>query len=209
MEKEKKYLLLNWILLAGYACLLLFSVYSCGYVWPTQGSIIWFLLLLFCPPFLYQLSFIGCALTQHKKPHWGKSQRLVSIFAGLLLACILLQLTQKFAFNRFKTAYNPMLAAIAQNMPQPCRSGYFAIKSVADYNASVSHKILSAQQQPEGKLFYNRDRFVLYFRAGSADMDNSTLFYDSQRKNWDFFHNSDSVKQQNLAALLKGLSVCE
>jgi len=56
-QKEKKYLLLNWVLLTGYACINLFALYSSAYSWPTQGSIIWFLLIIFCPPFLYHLVF--------------------------------------------------------------------------------------------------------------------------------------------------------
>ena len=69
MDKEKKYLLLNWILLISYGCINSFAFYSSVYCWPTQGSIIWLLLIIFCPPFLYHLVFIGYTLSLKKMPH--------------------------------------------------------------------------------------------------------------------------------------------
>jgi hypothetical protein len=208
MEKEKKYLLLNWILLVGYGCINFFAFYSSIHSWPTQGSFIWFLLIIFCPPFLYHLVFIVYVLTQHKIPHWKKIYRFVTLICGILLAGGLLQLTQKISLSRFKTAYSPLIAQVQQNMPLPCNKHYFEIAQVNHYNLTVTQKILW-QGKPFGKIFYNPQRFIVYFRAGSVDNDNSTLFYDSKTKVWHFFHNDDVLEAQTFAVDIKGLSQCQ
>jgi hypothetical protein len=207
MDKEKKYLLLNWILLSGYGCINLFALYSSIYTWPTQGSIIWFLLLLFCPPFLYHTIFIGYALVLKKRLHWRKSYRFITLIIGILVAGGLLQITQKISLNRFKTAYSPLIMAVQQKMPHPCNQHYFEIPEVNRYNHSVTQKILT-KNKPTGALRYNAQRFIVQFRGGSVDMDNSTLFYDSITKNWQFFHNDDLVIAKAFAERLKGLTQC-
>lgn len=207
MEKEKKYLLLNWILLTGYGCINLFALYSSIYSWPTQGSIIWFLLIIFCPPFLYHLIFIRYVLILKKRPHWKKIYRFITMICGILLAGGLLQITQKISLARFKTAYSPMIVQVQQKMPFPCDAHYFEIPAVYGYNHSVTQKLLK-DGKPIGGLFYNAQRFVLYFRAGSVDMDNSTIFYDSEMKSWRFFHNDDGAEAANFASRSKGLTQC-
>lgn len=207
MEKEKKYLLLNWILLTGYGCINLFAIYSSIYSWPTQGSNIWFLLIIFCPPFLYHLVFIAYVSVLKKRPRGKKIYRFLTIICGVLLAGGLLQLTQKISLTRFKSAYSPMIAQVQQKMPLPCDVHYFEIPEIDRYNHSVTQKILQ-QGKPAGGLFYNSQRFVLHFRAGSVDMDNSTIFYDSEMKNWRFFHNDDVAEAENFAARSKGLTRC-
>jgi hypothetical protein len=208
MEKEKKYLLLNWILLAGYGCINLFAIYSSIYSWPTQGSIICFLLIIFCPDFLYHLVFIGYVSILKKRPHWKKVYRLLTMICGILLAGGVLQITQKISLARFKAAYNPLIVQVQQKMPLPCNAYYFEIPEVYRYNHSVTQKLLQ-YGKPSGGLLYNSQRFVLHFRAGSVDMDSSTIFYDSELKNWRFFHNDDVVEAANFAARSQGLMLCQ
>jgi hypothetical protein len=207
MEKEKKYLLLNWILLTGYGCINLFALYSSAYSWPTQGSVIWFLLIIFCPPFLYHLVFIAYELILKKRLHWKKSYRFITLLCGVLLAGGLLQLTQKISLTRFKTAYSPLVAQVQQKMPLPCDSHYFEIRAVNRYNHSVTQKPFN-QGKPSAALLYNPQRFVLYFRGGSVDMDNSTLYYDSETQSWSFFHNDDAVMTESFDTRTKGLIKC-
>ncbi len=187
---DKKYLLLNWVLLISYGCIILFAVYSSIYCWPTKGSVIWFLVIIFCPPFLYHLVFIGYALIFNQLLHWKKSYRLITLVTGILLAGGLLQLTQTLSLARFKTAYSPLVKQIQAKMPTPCAADYFEIPQVHAYNLSVTQKILQ-QKKPLGALYYNPQRFVLCFRAGSVDVAGSSLVYDSRTKQWDFFHQSE------------------
>jgi hypothetical protein len=207
MDKEKKYLLLNWILLTSYGCINLFAVFSCVYSWPTQGSIIWFLLIIFCPLFLYHVVFIAFVLMQKDRQQWVKKCRVVTLISGVLLAGGLLQLTQKISLIRFKNAYSPMIVKVAEKMPNPCGEDYFQIPQVQRYNQSVTQKILK-NAKPAGELLYNVQRFVLYFRAGSVDRDNSSLFYDSTNKEWHFFHNDNALEAKNFSMRIKGLSRC-
>lgn len=207
MDKEKKYLLLNWILLTSYGCIILFALYSSAFSWPSQGSVIWFLLIIFCPSFLYHLVYIGYVLVLKNRPHWKKSYRFMTLVCGVLLAGGLLQLTQKISLTRFKTAYSPLIAKVQQNMPLPCNGHYFEIPAVASYNHSVTQKILK-QGKPSGSLLYNAQRFVLHFRGGSVDQDNSKLFYDSETKVWNFFHNDDTEESAKFALRTKGLTQC-
>lgn len=208
MEKEKKYLLLNWILLTSYGCINLFAIYSSIYSWPTQGSTLWFLLIIFCPPFLHNLVLIGYVAIFKKRPHWKKIYRFLTILCGILLAGGLLQITQKISLARFKSAYSPLLVQIQQKMPQPCDEHYFETPAVYRYNHSVTQKLLK-DGKPIGGILYNGQRFVLHFRAGSVDMDNSTLFYDSELKTWRFFHNDDAGEATNFSARSKGLTPCK
>lgn len=204
---RKKYLLLNWILFCGYGSLVLFGFYTSIYCWPTQGSVIWFLVLIFCPPFLYHGVFIGYALLFDSLLHWKKSYRFMCLLIGFVLANGLLQISQSLSFAHFKTAYQPFIAQIQQKMPQPCQGHYFAIPSVQAYNARVSQKIVK-NHQPSGTLFYNARRFVLFFRGGSVDVSGSTLFYDSQTLQWQFFHQQDSEAAEKFASTINKLKQC-
>ena len=204
---KKKYLLLNWILLASYGFILLFALYSSIYCWPTQGSVIWFLLIIFCPPFLYHGVFTGYTLIFNKLPHWKKSYRFITLVVGFFLAGGLLQITQSQSLSRFKTAYAPLIAQVHAKMPQPCHGDYFDIPQVQNYNASVTQKILT-QGKPMAALFYNSQRFVVYFRAGSVDAGGSTLFYDSDSKSWRFFHHSDVQATDNFRFRVHKLTKC-
>ena len=208
MGKEKKYLLLNWILLAGYGCITLFAVVSSIYSWPTQGSIIWFFLIIFCPPFLYHLFFIGYVSVLKQRPHRKKSYRFITMLCGVLLAGAVLQMTQKISLAHFESAYQPMIVQIQEQMPSPCDSHYFEIPEVYRYNHSVTQKLLQGEK-PIGGLLYNPQRFVLHFRASSVDMDNATIFYDSESKNWRFFHHDNVAEMDNFTARSRGLTPCK
>ncbi len=190
VTSKKKYLLLNWVLFISYGCIILFALYASIYCWPTKGSVIWFLIIIFCPPFLYHLVFIGYALLFNKTLHWKKSYRFITLIIGFLLAGGLLQLTQYLSLSRFKTAYQPLIAQIQITMPHPCRADYFKIPQVQSYNLSLIQKSFD-KQKPTGALFYNSQRFVLYLRGGSVDIAGSHLVYDSQVKQWVFFHDTD------------------
>jgi hypothetical protein len=203
-QMRKKFLLLNWILVISYGGIISFAFYSSAYSWPTQGSVIWFLLLIFCPPFLYHCVFISYVLVLDKKPHWKKIYRLITLVGGVLFAGGLLQITQKISLSRFKTAYSPLTEHIQKKMPLPCDTHYFEIPSVHDYNHSVAKK-----DKPITGLLYNAQRFVLHIRGGSVDMIGSTLFYDSELKDWSFFHNADSDATEKFAVRIKGLMACK
>lgn len=204
---KKKYLLLNWVLFISYGCIILFALYGSIYCWPTKGSVIWFLVIIFCPPFLYHAVFISYALIFDKLLHWKKSYRFITLVIGIFLAGGLLQLTQNLSLARFKAAYQPFVAQIHANMPNPCASSYFAMPQVQSYNLSVTQKILQ-QKKPTGALFYNPQRFVLYFRAGSVDVGGSSLVYDSQTKRWDFFHHNDRQAADKFTAQISKLVKC-
>lgn len=207
MDKEKKYLLLNWILLTSYGCINLFAIYSSIYSWPTQGSIIWLLLIIFCPPFLYHVAFIIFVFTLKDKQQWQKKCRVITLISGVLLAGGLMQATQNISLLRFKAAYQPLIVAVTEKMPKPCGEDYFDMPQVRRYNYSVTQKILK-NGKPTGELLYNAQRFVLFFRAGSVDMDNSSLFYDSEKQSWRFFHNDNTLETKNFSNRIKGLGRC-
>jgi hypothetical protein len=208
MEKERKYLLLNWILLSGYACLNLLAFYISAYSWPTQGSVVWLLLIIFSGPFLYHSLFIVYVLTLHQRPHWKKIYRLMTMVAGILLAGgVLLLVAQKISLARFTSAYGDLVAEVSQKMPQPCGVDYSQIPAVTAYNQST-YQMVRHQGKPIGLIFYNQQRFGIYFRAGSVDMDSATLFYDSETKNWLFFHNEDLATKQQVTERMQGLAKC-
>ncbi|MEY4768995.1 MAG: hypothetical protein RL637_1634 [Pseudomonadota bacterium] len=200
-----RYLLFNWILLIGYGAVNIFAFYDLAHSWPTQGSVIWYLLLIFCPAFLYHLTFISYVLISHQPPQWSRLFRLMTLIVGILFAGGLLQYTQKKALKRFKKAYAPLVEKIQHQMPTPCAINYSKIPEIIHYNRSIS-SVDSQSSLP--KLFYNSQKFVIYFRAGSVDMDNSTLFYDSIDKNWQFFHNSDTASYQQFIQKTIGLTSC-
>lgn len=204
---NKKFLLVNWILVISYSCIIFFALYSSIYSWPTQGSVIWFLLIIFCPPFLYHCCFIGSALGLNKKLHWKKTYRLATFGFGILLAGGLLQLTQKVSLSRFKTAYTPLIMRVQQKMPQPCDSHYFEIPQVTAYNRTVTQKILH-QNKPIARLLFDKQRFILQFRAGAVDVEGSSLVYDSQTQKWHFFHNRENQEVEKFAERIKGLTSC-
>jgi len=58
------------------------------------------------------------------------------------------------------------------------------------------------------KLHHDSTRFVLAFQGGSADIDGSTIYYDSGTGAWRKFHNDSSDARQVYAGLTAGLAEC-
>lgn len=208
MDKQKKSLLLNWILLVIYSAINISTIYSLSHSWPNQGSFLWFLLVFFCPPFLYHFISISYGLALQKDFRWKKSLRLATFIAGFLLAGSLLQYAQRSSLRKFNRAYQPLIERVKQKMPTPCDELYFQTAKVRTYNHRIN-RMVSRQGKPIGELLYNEQRFIIHFLGGSIDIDGSTVFYDSDIGEWQLFHNDDMQKMDNLNFRQLGLTKCE
>jgi hypothetical protein len=203
MDEYKKSLVVNWILLVIYSNINIYTVYSLSHSWPNKGSLSWFSLIFFCPPFLYHFVAISYTLAIKENFRWKKCLRLGTLIAGFLLAGGLLNYTQKSSLRKLNRAYFPMVKALNKNMPMPCGHNYLQIPSVVVYNGKTKRTIMK-EGKPIGELWYKKKRFILSFLGGSVDIDGSTLFYDSEIQQWQIFHNDNlQMKQQLNNTLLK------
>lgn len=208
MDSHKKSLLLNWVLLVIYSSINIHTVYSLSHSWPNKGSFAWFLLVFFCPPFLYHFIALSYGLAVKKIFQWKKTLRFATLVAGVLLAGSLLQYVQDSSLRKFNRAYTPLIEKIRQKMPEPCDGDYFKIPKVATYNGHIN-RMVHRNGLPIGELLHDGQHFLLRFQGGSIDIDGSTVFYDSKAGHWQIFHNDDMQMQDKLLFLQLGLTKCE
>ena len=208
MDKHKKSLLLHWVLLVIYSSINIYTVYSLSHSWPNKGSFAWFLLIFFCPPFLYHFITLSYELAVRKLFCWKKSLRFATLIAGILLAGNLLQYAQNSSLRKFNRAYTPLIERIIKKMPEPCDGQYFQIPKIATYNNKVN-RLINHKGKPIGELLYNHHRFIVHFQGGSVDIDGSTIFYDSEIKQWQIFHNDEFSLLDDFNFRRIGLTKCE
>ena len=190
MDEYKKSLVVNWILLLIYSSINIYTIYSLSHSWPNEGSFSWFLLIFFCPPFLYHFIFISYTLATKENFRWKKCLRLGTLIIGVLLAGGLLNYTQNSSLRKLNRAYFPMIKELNKNMPKPCDYNLLQIPEIVVYNGKTNRMILK-EGKPIGELWYNSTRFIISFLGGSVDIDGSTFFYDSKVQQWQIFHNDN------------------
>ncbi|NOQ35975.1 MAG: hypothetical protein GQ569_08770 [Methylococcaceae bacterium] len=217
MDKHKKSLLISWILLVIYSVIIIKTVYNLSHAWPNKGSFEWFLLIFFCPPFLYHFTALSYGLAIQQIFPWKKTLRLVTLILGFLLAGNLLQYAQKSSLRKFNRAYQPMIELIEENLPNSCdeietstlcKKPYLEIPKTAAYN-NKAKQMISREGKPIGELLYNEQRFMLHFMGGSVDIDGSTIFYDSEVKQWQIFHNDNLEMMDEFNFKRLKLTKCE
>jgi hypothetical protein len=130
--------------------------------------------------------------------------RVFTIPAGLVLATVLSAWASGLAMARFTRAYEPLVARIRANLAEPCAdvAGYYELPSVVAYNRQTE------RERPAAKLNHDQKRFVVAWGGGSADIDGSTIYYDSDSRQWRKFHNDTAAASEIHARLTAGLAEC-
>jgi len=209
MGQYKHSLFLHWLLFFIYSLINFYILYNLCYSWPTTGSMVWFVLLISCPAFLYQFLLLAYTLKFKQPLQWKYKLAFISLILGFFLAGGLLQYTQKSSLRKMSRAYRPVIAQILEKMPTPvCDKAYFNTAEIVKYNGSI-HRMIAKDGHPLGELLYNDARFLLHFRAGSIDIAGSTLFYDSKVKHWQLFHNDNMKAFTHFKTLIDPLTLCK
>lgn len=194
---------LSAVLLAAYvlAVAWVFNVQS--RTWPHEGSMVYVVFFLLCPGILFQSFNLAYVWRTGSRLMRRALTRVVTIPLGLVMAALLANWASTLAMRGFEQAYVPFVSQIGANLRDSCRVAgkYFLAPAVAVYNQRAS------REQP-AKLHHDSTRFVLAFRGGSADIDGSTIYYDSATAAWSKFHNDSSDEQAAYVARTAGLAEC-
>ena len=195
--------LLSAVLLAAYVLVAGWVLYEQSRAWPHEGSIVYGVLFLLCPGILYQSFNLTYMLRTGRRLMRRALTRLVTVPMGLVMAALLASLASMLAMRGFEQAYVPFVTQVGANLRDPCglAGKYFHAPAVSAYNSRTS------REQP-AKLHHDGKRFVLAFRGGSADIDGSTVYYDSRASAWRKFHNDDGDGQAAYTAVTTGLAEC-
>lgn len=195
---------LSIALLVVYCVLVAWVFYEQATAWPHVGSWGYILLFLLCPGIVFQ-SFSLAFMRRTGRPLKRRAlTRLATIPLGLVVAALLASWAETLSQRGFEQAYAPFVLQVGANLPDPCRAAgsYFQASSVAGYN------LRTGRGQSAAKLHHGGGRFVLAFPGGSADIDGSTIYYDSGAGTWRKFHNNDSGASAAYEKLRAGLAEC-
>jgi len=196
-------ILLSAALLAAYGLVVAWVFYEQSMTWPHEGSMVYVVFFLLCPGILFQSFNLAYMLRTRSRLMRRALPRVVTIALGLVLAALLASGASTLAMRGFEQAYVPVVTQIGASLPDACRLAgtYFQAPAVAAYNLRTS------REQP-AKLHHDSKRFVLAFRGGSADIDGSTIYYDSGVGAWSKFHNDNSDERARYVALTAALAEC-
>jgi hypothetical protein len=200
----KPRLRLSAALLAVYSALVAWVFYDRATDWPHVGSLGYAVFILLCPGIVFQ-SFNLAYMRRTGRPLARRLlTRLATIPLGLVFAVLLMSWADKFSQRGFEHAYAPFVAQVGASLPDPCRTAgrYFQAPAVAAYN------LRTGRDRPVAKLHHDDGRFVLAFRGGSADIDGSTIYYDSSTSAWHKFHNDLDDARAVYEKLTAGLAEC-
>ena len=192
------------ILLVVYVAVVAWVFYEQSASWPHEGSMAYLGLFLLCPGIVFQSFSLAYARGTGRPLRRRALTRLVTIPLGLVIAAALASWASTLAMRNFEQAYAPFVVEIGAKPADACRSavGYFGIPSVAAYNRRAG------RERPVAKLHHDGKRFVLGFHGGSADIDGSTISYDSGAGTWRKFHNDNTDAREAYASLTAGLVEC-
>jgi hypothetical protein len=196
-------ILLSAALLAAYGLVVAWVFYEQSMTWPHEGSMVYVVFLLLCPGILFQSFNLAYMGRTGRRLMRRALTRIVTIPLGLIMAAFLASGASTLAMRGFEQAYVPFVTQVGASLPDPCRVAgtYFQAHAVAVYN-------LRAGREQPAKLHHDGKRFVLAFRGGSADIDGSTIYYDSDAGAWSKFHNDNSDQQAVYVARTAGLAEC-
>ena len=196
-------ILLSAALLAAYGLVVAWVFYEQSMTWPHEGSMVYVVFFLLCPGILFQSFNLAYMLRTRSRLMRRALPRVVTVVLGLVLAALLASGASILAMRGFEQAYVPVVTQIGASLPDACRLAgtYFQAPAVAAYNLRTS------REQP-AKLHRDSKRFVLAFRGGSADIDGSTIYYDSGVGAWSKFHNDNSDERARYVALTAALAEC-
>ncbi|HET9404945.1 MAG TPA: hypothetical protein VFO57_10225 [Burkholderiales bacterium] len=192
------------MLLVAYVTVVAWVFYEQSASWPHEGSMAYLVLFLLCPGIVFQSVSLAYNWRTRLRLTRRALTRLVTIPLGLVIAAVLASWASTLAMSGFEQAYVPFVAKVGANPADACRSAveFFGISSVAAYNRRAG------REHPFGKLHHDGKRFVLAFHGGSADIDGSTISYDSGARTWRKFHNDNSSAREAYAGLTAGLAEC-
>jgi hypothetical protein len=178
-------------------------VYSQSTAWPHEGAWAYAILYLACPGILFHGFRLIFTWRTGRLPARRWLTRVFTIPAGLVLAVVLSSWASGLAMARFTRAYDPFVARLRANLAAPCgdAAALYALPSVAAYNRQ-------AEREPVAKLYHDQKRFVASWGGGSADIDGSTIYYDSASGRWRKFHNDNAAASEAYARLTAGLTEC-
>lgn len=172
--------------------------------WPHEGSWALFGYLIFLPGIVFHSANLAWKkIDGHPIPRPFLA-RLVTVPLGIMFAALLNVAASAFAMANFERAYAPFVAQLGTSLGEACNSGpkYFAISSVAEFNEQTSSR-------PTAFLHHDGKRFVLRFMGGSIDMDGSTLYFDSEAREWRRYHNNNVEAHAIHQKLIAGLADCK
>lgn len=183
-------------LLIGYLAVVS-SIWLDAADWPSVGTLEWPVLVLACIGLAFQLVLLGHWTFRRKLPlrRWG--WRALAVTAGLALSVALEAAATRQALERVGAHHATLLEALGSSAT-PCEEYR---RYVQTYSGNPSHRPRS--------LHFGGGRYVLTFAGGSADIDGSTVVFDSRQPGPTLFHNDDRASRRELAALQDSLQACE
>jgi len=190
-------LALSVLLLCGYFSVLGYLFYA-DTVWPHVGSLSIVLFLLMCPGILFQCYFLTYSLKKQKLPDKRILARILSVIFGLVLGSQIPLYAQKIAMDRFTESYQPLVVSIRENLPDPCNP------QIPYENQNRLDKLKNM-----GKLWHDKENFILTFHGRSADVDGSTIYFYSKDGEFKIFHNDSKAHSEDFEKLLTGMEACQ
>jgi len=204
-SSPKPRILLSAVLLAAYTMAVVWVFHEQSMAWPHEGSMAYVIFFLLCPGIVFQSFNLVYMLRTARRLTRRALTRLVTIPLGLVMAAFLSNWASTLAMSGFEQAYVPFVTQVRANLPDTCRAAgrYFQAPAVTAYNLRTG-----PHRRRPAKLHHDSKRFVLAFQGGSADIDGSTIYYDSGAGAWRKFHNDSSDDQKAYAGLTAGLAEC-
>jgi cation transport ATPase len=198
-------ILLSAVLLAAYAMAMAWAFHMQSMEWPHEGSMAYVVFFLLCPGIVFQSFNLAYMLRAGRRLTRRALTRLVTIPLGLVMAAFLSIWASTLAMSGFEQAYVPFVTQVGANLRDPCPAAgsYFQAPAVTAYNLQTGR-----HRERPARLHHDAKRFVLAFQGGSADIDGSTIYYDSGAGAWRKFHNDSSDDREAYAALTAGLAEC-
>ena len=192
------------MLLALYVALSCWLFYEQSTSWPHEGH--WALLgyVVLVPGIVFQLVSLAYARIAGRPLARRFLARLVTVPLGIALAALLQAWASAIAMSDFERSYAPFVTQVAVDPARACGDDrrLFLIASVASFNWMTGSR-------PTAILNHDGKRFVLGFAGGSADIDGSTLYYDSSAREWQRYHNDNQAERAIHQKLLVGLAECK
>ncbi|UCH40156.1 MAG: hypothetical protein JSU67_00160 [Gammaproteobacteria bacterium] len=170
---------------------------------PNAGS--WYLLLyvyLF-PGILNRLfKLLNRSVIKKYERRYRWSFLLLAIVVGLTLIGPVSSVASDIAMDRFERAYQPLVDTLHENKIAICDKPGDAV--------DIPDSTQTYMRGPETIwIHFLTSRFIISTRGGSIDIDGSTIYYDSEKQEWNLFHNDNQAKADGFNLLIENSKRCK
>jgi hypothetical protein len=205
-KARKKQLVFSAIWLGAWLALALWCVLYLANSWPYIGHMLQFPFFIAMMGVVFRgFDVAMLAAGRHLKGGRRWLARIAAVLVGLGLGGQLASMMESRSMARFEQGMQAFILQVEARAAGACTGPPYPPALFAAYLESVDR----APSKPVASISHDAKRTIVTFMGWSADIDGSTIVYETDKRAWRRFHNDDVKQREALEAARKDQVTCK